>query len=201
MHSETLDITAIPVHDDVQFGITITEVVQTSASTHSLRNEGMEGKSILLKLYAKEYLVRDGQVSAQTPEHIGGVELGGNIAIVQIEILLVGTEESGRTEDRAYGLHHTLFVTHPGIGKSPPRCHPRPQGIVVIRRHVGNLRIEDGSTKGCGRIVLRDAPAPLLIGYPPHDGKSLAKRFGTRIHDEMVATIQVHSVITLVRHP
>ena len=62
----------------------------------------MEGKSILLKLYAKEYLVRDGQVSAQTPEHIGGVELGGNIAIVQIEILLVGTEESGRTEDRAY---------------------------------------------------------------------------------------------------
>ena len=50
---------------------------------------------------AEKHFQRQRQVARKRPQHVGGVELGVNVAVVKVEILLVGGEKGCRTEHRA----------------------------------------------------------------------------------------------------
>ncbi len=52
----------------------------------------MEYQAVFVILDTEEYLVGQCEVAAETPQHVRRIELGKDIAVVEVEILLIGTE-------------------------------------------------------------------------------------------------------------
>ena len=156
VHLEALYLVAVAADGDIEVGVTVLETFERACSGEGLRHKGMESESILLEVDSEKHLMGEGDVAAETPEHVGGVQLGGDIAVLDIEVLLVGSEEGGRTEYTSYGLHHAFLISGLGVGETPPRSYPWPKRLIVVGRNVGDGGIEYGSTERSGRIILGD---------------------------------------------
>ena len=152
-------------------------------------------------MYAEKNVHRHGKIARETPEHVRRIQLRGYIAVVEHEILLVGGEKCSRTEYGADALHHSALVAYLGVGQRPVCGHPWPERVVVIGRHVGYLRIEDGRTEGGSGIFFRENPGAVGAGHAIEYGERFAECLGARIGDHVVAAVEIHIVVSLLVAP
>ena len=194
---QRLHAVTIAAHADREARAAIGEVVERAVGGESLRHEGGDAESVLLEMDAEEDALGQGEVAGEAPEHVARVELGVVVAVVEVEVLLVGGEESGGAEKRAYALDDTLLVAGLGLCESPVAAHERPQRVVVVVGHVGDLRVEDGGAEGSGGIALRYLLLAVGRSDVVEDRQGLAERLGARVEHHVVAAVGIHGVITL----
>ena len=71
----------------------------------------------------------------------------------------------------------------------------------MVSRHIGYLRIENCRSERRDRIILRDALCAGCVGHIPHYREGFSKGLGARVDDEIIASVEIHRVVSLFGYP
>ena len=129
---EFRDAVAVALDGDVEGHVAVAQPLERPAVVELLGDERLERQPVGLGGDAEEHLHRQREVARERPQHVGRIEFGGDVAVVEVEVLLVGGEEGRRTEHRPQAEHHAARICRLGVGQRPVRGHERPEGVVVV---------------------------------------------------------------------
>ena len=123
---EFLNVRTVARDGDIEHRVAVVQSGDRAVVGEGFGHEGLEADAVGLVVDAEKQIEGDGEIAREAPEHVGGIELSADVAVVEDKILLVGGEESRRAEYRTDPLHHTLLIAHLGVGEGPVGCYPGP---------------------------------------------------------------------------
>ncbi len=189
------DAAAVAADCHIERRASVTDAGEGACVGKSLGDEWAQRDAVRFEVDAHEQAHGQGDVAGERPQHVGGVEFGVYVAVVEVEILLVGSKQGCRTHHCPYRLERALLVAGSSVGESPVRADERPQRVVVVAGHIGYLREEYRRAEGRDGVMLRYGACLTWRGDAVKDSKRRTEGLVARVGNHVVAAVSVHEVI------